>query len=158
MRTDASRLPRRESGLAAVELALLVPVLLVAMFFTAEIARALYQYNTLTKSVRDGAQYLARYGVVVGIGVLAPSPDEETIARNLVVFGSPVAGTALLPGLGTGDVTLTYEALYGAVNDTVTVSVTYAYQPLFAALPDFAQGNNVAGGTTLTASLRMRGL
>jgi Flp pilus assembly protein TadG len=149
----------RQRGLAAVELALLTPVLLLAMFFTAEIARALYQYNTLTKSVRDGAQYLARYGVIVGTGVLAPTAAEETAARNLVAYGSPVAGTALLPGLAPGDVNLAYAALYGPVNDTVTVSIDYEYQPLFAVLPAaMTQGKNIAGGFEMSASLRMRAL
>lgn len=150
----------RERGIAAVELALLVPVLLLAMFFTAELARMLYQYTTLTKAVRDSAQYLARYGVIVGTGVLAPTPAEEATARNLAVYGSPGTGsTTLLPGLATGDVTLAYQALYGPVNDTVTVTVSYDYQPLFAVLPAaFSQGNNPAGGAVLTASLRMRAL
>lgn len=159
MRRPTFGMSRRQNGIAAVELALMVPVLLLAMFLTAELARALYQFNALTRSVRDGAQYLARYGVVVGTGVLAPTAAEETIARNLVAYGSPVAGMALLPGLAPADVTLTYQALYGSVNDTVTVSVQYAYQPLFGVLPAaFTQGNNLAGGATFTASLRMRAL
>jgi len=148
-----------QRGLAAVELALLLPTLLVTMYFTAEVGRALYQYNTLTKAVRDGAQYLARYGM--SAGVLNPTDEQEARAQNLIVYGSAGAGaTALLPGLSADDVVLTYEKLYGAEsNNAVTVTVTYAYQPLYGALaPAFTQGQGLLGGVSFVASLRVRGL
>lgn len=152
-----------QRGLAAVELALLMPTMLLTMYLTAEAGRALYQYNTLTKSVRDGAQYLARYGMIVGTQVLDPTDAQETRAKNLVVYGSPVAGDAgaeLLPGLSTDNVTLSYQRLYGSGSDNaVTVTVTYTYQPLYGSLaPGFTQGQDLLGSATLVASIRMRGV
>jgi len=157
-RTEGS--PRRQHGTAAIELALLLPTVAFMMFLVAEAGRALYQYNALSKSVRDGAQYLARYGMQAGTGVLAPTDAQETTAKNLVVYGSPVEGTALLPGLEEDQVTITYQRLYGAGTDNaVTVTATYPYQPLVGVLASgFTQASNPLGGTSMVASIRMRGI
>ena len=42
---------KKENGTALVEFALVLPLLLILTFITTEFSRALYQYNTLTKSV-----------------------------------------------------------------------------------------------------------
>ena len=47
----------RQRGVAIVEFALVLPLLLLMTFVVTEYSRALYQYNTLTKSVRDAARY-----------------------------------------------------------------------------------------------------
>lgn len=150
----------RQAGTAAVELALLLPLVAFMMFLVAESGRALYQYNTLNKSVRDAAQYLARYGMHIGTGVLAPTSAQETRARNLAVYGSPVAGTTpLLPGLKASNVAITYQRLYGSgADNAVTVTATYAYQPLFGVLASgFTQGSPL-GAKQMVASIRMRGV
>jgi Flp pilus assembly protein TadG len=56
----------RQSGLAAVEFAITLPVLLLLMLGTAELGRMLSQYDTLTKSVRDGCRYVASQTSIVG--------------------------------------------------------------------------------------------
>lgn len=159
-RARTGRPRRRQLGTAAVELALLLPTVAFMMFLVAEAGRALYQYNTLCKAVRNAGQYLARHGMQVGTGVLAPSAAQEAAARNLVVYGSPVAGTALLPGLEDDHVTLAYLRLRGSSTDNaVTVTATYSYQPLFGALASgFTQGSNPLAGASMVASIRMRGL
>jgi Flp pilus assembly protein TadG len=151
---------RRQRGLAAVELALMMPVFLFVMTATAEAGRALYEYNTLTKGVRDAAQYVARYGVNVDTGVLAPTTAEEAIARNLAVYGTPATGsTPLLPGMTTGTVTLTYQAVNGsATNNQVTVVATYTYQPLFGFIPGFGLDDNFTPNTAFTATMVMSAL
>ena len=78
-----------QHGVALIEFALTLPVLLVLTFITTEFGRALYQYNTLTKAVRDAARYLS-----VQDPMIATSDPQGLItkAKNLVVFGN-VAGT-----------------------------------------------------------------
>ncbi len=70
---------------------LLVPLLMIAFGIT-EFGRAIYQYDTLVKAVRDGARYLTTV-----------SPGDETAqtaARNMVVYGNAAgSGQPLLPGL-----------------------------------------------------------
>lgn len=49
----------RQSGVAAVEFALLVGVLILMAFGTTEFGRAFYQYNTLLKSTRAAAREMS---------------------------------------------------------------------------------------------------
>ena len=49
----------KQNGVALVEFALILPLLLLLTFITTEFGRAVYQYNTITKSVRDAVRYLS---------------------------------------------------------------------------------------------------
>jgi Flp pilus assembly protein TadG len=93
---------------------------------TAEFGRALFQYNTLTKAVRDGARYISQHSLKGTTGVVdVPSSAVAVVeTKNLVVYG--ITGGAfipLLPGFTTGDVTV-IDA--GANNVTVTASYNFA--------------------------------
>lgn len=143
---------RTQRGLAAVELAIIVPVFLMLMMATAELGRAFYTYNALAKAVRDGARYLSMNGLD-NAGVVTISTDEEATARNLVVYGNPAGtGTALATGLVTDNVDV------AVAGTSITVTVTYDYVPLFAAIPTFGfTGSNLTVGS-LTASNTMRAM
>lgn len=151
--------PARSRGLAAVELALLIPMFLFLVYGTAELGTALYQYTTLTKAVRGGAQYLARASVTAG--VVAPTAAQLTTARNLVVYGQPTAsGSAILPGLSTTDVLITPQAVAPSLTPNyVTVSASYVFQSRFGGfIPALGLADDVAAPGTFTASLRVRGI
>ena len=153
---------RKNRGVAAVELALLAPIFLVVLMAVAEFGHALYQYNTLTKTVRDAAQYLARYGMAAG--VVAPTAEEETAARCLVVYGLPACpdppneALKLLPGMDpAADVTFVYQP--STTPTFVNVTATYDYVPLVGTvLPSFGTDVVLSVPATFTASIRMRGL
>ena len=49
----------KQRGVAAVELALILPLLLAICFAVTEFGRAIYTYNTLAKSTRDASRYLS---------------------------------------------------------------------------------------------------
>jgi Flp pilus assembly protein TadG len=87
----------RPRGVAAVEFALLLPVLLAMIFGTTELGRAIYTYNTLDKAVRDAARHLSQHG-----------PGDPLIiqqARCLAVYGNTgCSGSPLAPGLSTAAV------------------------------------------------------
>jgi Flp pilus assembly protein TadG len=55
------RTTKTQSGAVLVELALLLFPLLTLVFGITEFGRAVYQYNAIAKSVRDGARYLSQY-------------------------------------------------------------------------------------------------
>ena len=117
----------KQSGVALVEFALILPLLLILTFVTTEYSRALFQYNILTKSVRDAARYLSVY-----------NPGDTTkfpIAKNLVVYGNPSGtGVPLAIGLTTSLVPNPVWQTAGTapVINTVTIRVTgYVFQPLF---------------------------
>ena len=116
---------RFQSGVAIVEFALILPVLLIMAFIVTEFGRALMHYNTLTKSVREGARYLTTQ--LPGAGT--------TAARNLVVYGNTAGtGDPLVPGLSLANVPAPTWQLAGAVPEINTVSMRiqgFAFQPMF---------------------------
>lgn len=120
--------PVRQAGVAIVEFALVLPLLLVLTFVVTEYSRAMYQYNTLTKSVRDAARYLSTYN----------PGSQVTQARNLVIYGNPAGtGTPLALGLTSTNVPNPTWQLAGAspVINTVTVRVSnYTFTPIFASV------------------------
>lgn len=90
MRTTSKQL-----GVAAIEMALLLPLLLLLSFGVTELGRAMYQYNTLAKAVRDGARHLSQY---------APGDvGRANEARSLVVCGATTCENRppLVPGMST---------------------------------------------------------
>ena len=82
MNTQPHRLPKtsRPRGVAAVEFALLLTPLILLVFGTTELGRAIYSYDTLDKTVRDAARHLSQHG-----------PGDATAAaeaRCLAAYGS----------------------------------------------------------------------
>ena len=90
----------RQRGSAAVEFAILLLPLLLLSFGVVEYGRAIYNYNTLVKSVRASARLLS-----------TQSPDNEgytglvSDARCLAVHGNvDCLGPVLAPNLSTAQV------------------------------------------------------
>jgi Flp pilus assembly protein TadG len=112
-----------QRGTAIVEFALLIPMLLLLTFIVIELGRALMEYNTVAKSVRDAARYLS---------IQLPG-TKFTEARNLVVYGNTAGtGSRLLTGLNTSLVPdPTWQpAGVDPVITTVTVQVSgYTFTP-----------------------------
>ena len=144
---------RPQRGLAVVEMAIVAPLFLMLMLGVGELGRACYHYNTLTKAVRDGVRYLSA-NALNAAGLYDPQAADITIAQNLIVYGTPTAGsTPLLPGLSTGDVAVASVTAAGGTH--VVVTVTYGYVPLLAVIPTFGQGTVNGAVGTMTASLAM---
>jgi Flp pilus assembly protein TadG len=145
----------RQRGVATIEFAICVPVLLLLMLATAEVGRMLIQYNTLSKAVRDGARYTARDAANGSTGTVLITNAVRTSTQNLVVTGT-MAGTGapLLPGLTVANVTVT-----NAGAGFIAVSATYTYQPMLgAALPTFGPRGAITTSIPLTATVVMRAL
>ncbi|NPC55468.1 TadE/TadG family type IV pilus assembly protein [Caenimonas soli] len=115
-------------GVALVEFALMLPMLLLLTVITTEFGRAIYQYNTLAKSVRDASRYLS----------MQTPGTQMTQARNLVVHGN-LAGTGpvLVDGLNGSNVPNPTWQTAGAdpIITTVTVQVSgYTFRPMFSSV------------------------
>jgi Flp pilus assembly protein TadG len=147
----------RQRGLAAMEFAIALPLLILLALAVTELGRGLYQYNTLTKAVRQGVRHLSD----VAIGTVGHIDISGHIAdtQNLVVYGDVDGGTTpVLPGFSTANVTV------GTVNVTlpgggitpnhVQVSASYTFTPLFPALSNLGY----AMVPTMTASVVERAL
>lgn len=140
--------PHAQRGTATIEFAILVVPLLLLLFGVTEYSRAIYQYNTLVKSVRDATRYLS--AVAPGSGY--------AVARCLAVYGTTnCTGRALAPGLTTSMVSIcdattcigthaSQTTGSGTVN-LVTVTISgYQFHSLF----NFPLGNVTVGAPNIT--------
>jgi TadE-like protein len=112
-----------ERGVQLLELAIVLPIMLVLFGAVAEFGRYFYEYTTVAKAARVGARYLASKSVESGI-------NYQGNAKNLVVYGN-IGGTGspVLPGLTTANVDVQYVGGTTGVPDMVKVSIiNYKHQ------------------------------
>lgn len=133
---------RAQHGLALVEFALTVTMLLTIVFGITEFGRAIYQYDTLAKSARDAVRLLT---------TRAPGDAAAIAAAACVaVYGKPTCtdgSLPLAPGLTTAMVSVcdavscpdTHQAVGAApVMNLVTVTIGGANNPYhFSSLVEF---------------------
>jgi Flp pilus assembly protein TadG len=131
-------LKTRQRGVALVELALIIPLLLLLSFITTEFGRAMFEYNAVTKSTRDAVRYLS----------FQTPGTHITEARNLMVYGN-LAGTGapLARGLSLTNVPAASCCIWqttgsNPVLTTVTVRVSnYTFHSLFSSVFGVSFGN-----------------
>ncbi len=95
----------RQKGVALVEFAIVVPLLLLLVVGVSEFSYAYYHLNMLNKSVQDGARYFsdpqqARNGDIYGPIDVSTVTNSANItkAQNLVIYGNILgSGNALMP-------------------------------------------------------------
>lgn len=151
---NLTRYKKTQSGLAVVELVIVLLMLIPMMVATVEFGRYLHQYNTLTKAVRDGARYAGDNVIVRCVGTVSVCSAIEGETQNLVAYGNTVQanGTEILTGILAGDVTVTAINVPGFTNPShISVSADYDFSPLFSFIPDTL-------GITMTASTVQRAL
>jgi Flp pilus assembly protein TadG len=141
----------RQNGVALVEFAFTLPLLLLLTLITTEFGRAMYQYNTIVKGLRDAVRYLS---------VQTPN-TKITEAKNLVVFGNTAGtGSALVPGLTVAVVASPTWQITGSnpLMNTVTITVTgYKFRPLLSSVFGVSLGADGNGDITfgdISASMR----
>src|SRR5258705_10979826 len=99
-------LARNEQGIQLIELAIVLPILLILFAATAEFGRYFYEYTTLAKAARIGTRYLVTAKV---------DCFEANQAKKLVVFGNTDGtGSPLIDRLTVDNVIVTPNA---SVND-----------------------------------------
>jgi Flp pilus assembly protein TadG len=144
---------RTQHGVALVELALIIPMLLLLTLVTTEFGRAMYEYNAVVKSTRDAVRYLS---------VQTPN-THVTEARNLIVYGNTAGtGTPLARGLSLSNVPAgsccTWQSAgAGPIITTVTVRVSsYAFHSMFRSVFGvvFADANGNIVFSDITATMR----
>lgn len=142
----------REQGVAIIEFTITLPLLLLLLFAGAEVGRLLYQYNTLTKSVEDGARYLAgRVRMANSNGSL---PGVKADAVNLVQSGTTIDGQ---PSLLPGTITVLPPTTTAPAPNQIVVTASYTYDPMIfpSSIPGFGLWNDILLARTLTASVEM---
>ena len=100
-----------ERGATLVEFSIAASFFFVALFGVLEIARMLWTYNAVADGVRQGARYASL------------NAANATNVQNVVVYGTPTAGTSpIVYGLTTAQVNVVYTN-FGVNQGTVAVSV-----------------------------------
>ncbi|NHZ88260.1 pilus assembly protein [Massilia sp. CCM 8733] len=116
----------RQQGVALVEFAFVLPLLLIVSLLCAELGRAVYRYNSTAKTVRDAVRYLS---------VQTPGTHAAE-ARNLILYGNVAGSGALLdPALTAANVPAPTWQTAGSdpLMNTVTIRVSgYQFRPMVA--------------------------
>ena len=138
-----------QRGQSLLEFAVVLPLLLLLGLGVVEFSRAYFQYNTLSKAVREGARYMSDH---------AYDPIEIAKAQNITVYGNREGtGSPCLPGLAVGNISITPrnpDTAEGASRTNpprwVRVGVTgYTFQPMFPGIVPISS-------FTFTPSVEMR--
>ena len=138
-----------QRGLAAVEFAIVLPVMLFLMLATAEFGRVFYHYNTLTKAVQAGARYASRPLLKTSELTNIDAAFVQRI-QNFVVYGNEDGvGKAVLDDLTATSVNVAVSS--SVIDKTITIEATYNYS--FVVLSDFSLLGYSLPTLTLRASV-----
>ena len=121
IQSHIKRFKRCENGVAAVEFALILPVLMLILFGILNYGILLYDQAVITNAAREGARWgainttttISCSGTAIGTADPCQIANSYT-ASNLISFGSSVTSTTTASGSGTS----------GSI---VTVTVTYPF-------------------------------
>ncbi len=136
---------RCQKGVAAIEFAIVLPVLMIIVFGIIEFGLLMYDKQVITNASREGARIGISDAVVSDADIEAVV--DNYIANNLITFGSTPTSpvTTIVPG---GDRT----GMGMEFGDDLAVTVTYNYD--FLILPGFVAG--LAGVQTLATTTVMK--
>jgi Flp pilus assembly protein TadG len=109
-----------EAGAAAVEFALVLPIILLILFGTIEFGRAWNVRQTLTDAAREGARVAA-----VNNGLVTPAATLSDSVKKVVTGSAQRAGLDLLR------LTIDTVGVGQAAGTPVRINVAYGYKPLF---------------------------
>ncbi|HZH89506.1 MAG TPA: TadE/TadG family type IV pilus assembly protein [Pyrinomonadaceae bacterium] len=138
---------RDERGTQLVELAIVMPILLLLLGATAEFGRFFHTYTTLLKGTRAAARYI----------VSQPPGEGTAAARNLVVYGNTTgAGAPIAAGLTTANIKITSKASGSGATQTVEIQ-NFTYVPLFD-LGKLTRSSKLSLGVNVGAKSTMRQL
>lgn len=103
-----------ENGVAMVEFAVILPLMLLIFMGVAELGRALLFHHRLTVAVESGARYAARATNSIDVDdcatISAVWLGVEDSTKQMVTFGSLGGGDQpIVPGMDESDVTVSVE-------------------------------------------------
>lgn len=136
------RHPSRILGIAAVEMAIVLPLVLLLLTPVAELGRAFIQYSRLSHRVQAGARFVADNAYQGSTGVPALTPIVRQQAINMVLYGKTVTSgqdPLAVPGFSAQDLFIDVSP-----SGLVTLSANYTYRPMISGLmPAFGLGDDL---------------
>jgi Flp pilus assembly protein TadG len=171
-----SSLPDGASGSVMVEFAGALILLLLLVFGISEIGRAIYQLNTLTKSVEAGARYMSRATGIVNFDPDAGAAEEQCQvnnakwdtasehASNIILYGTEAVGSMTrLPDMEVTSISVSPHLDSGLSNGgacVIKVSARAQFLSIFAskkpAPPLYGQDSGDSDGLVLAADAEER--
>jgi len=138
-----------ERGVQLVEVALVIPVMLLLFGAVAEFGRYFYEYTTAAKAARVGVRFLASKSAT-------SSTNYELQAKNLVVYGN-IAGTGspVLPGMTIANVDVQYTGAT-SVPETITVNIVGYQHQSIVNLGALLKNNALSTNVDVKPSVTMR--
>ena len=151
-----------QKGVALIEFAIIVPLLLLLVIGVSEFGFAFYHLNILNKSVQDGTRYfsdplIARKEVLDNpIDISSTNQDNIDAARNLIMYGNVNGdGSALLPpNDGSGYSSLPTFSI--PIADHIQITATYNHSFILGDLLGNLTGGLILSSYSFTASSVMR--
>ncbi len=144
---------RHNSGAAAAEMALVMPLLLIIMFGSVELGNYFLNEHSLVKAVRDGARFAARQSFLTYTGCSgAPGGSVVADTRNVVTSGYLGGGTVLTPNISPTDVDLTISCTANAGGQ----EMLGIYRSRFGTTCLGSSANGCAQMVTVTANVDYR--
>jgi Flp pilus assembly protein TadG len=119
---QTTRQRRAERGTQMVELAIVLPILLVLFAVAGEMGRLYFMNTTLAKSTRLAARYLTTVPLNTNANILL----YYTNAKNLAVYGKVAPGIndkPIVPGMTANNVLITTEGGISIIPQFVTVKI-----------------------------------
>lgn len=132
---------RRDAGLAVVETAIVLPILILLMLSAGEFGRAFIQYSRLSHRVQSAARFVADNALQGSTGVAVLTDSVKAQAKNLILYGTLLPGTTpAVPGLTPTDIEIIVTT-----SGLISVSINYDYQPVIGdVLPVFGFGDGIS--------------
>ncbi|HEY7865156.1 MAG TPA: TadE/TadG family type IV pilus assembly protein [Psychromonas sp.] len=147
------KLKHNQKGLAAIELTLLLPFLLFSLFVVTEFARVLYQYNALTKVVRNASRYIIANPEFNSTNGNIVTNATTLAAKSLLIYGDLAGTQEILPNLSATTFSVS------VADEFITVTASYPWQPIFtSSLPKFASSGSYDLSFPLVTRYTMRAL
>lgn len=159
MHSHAFKHGQAQRGVAMVEFAIALPLLLLLLLAIGEFGRMLYQYNSLLQASRDAGRFVAGQAWNATLGVVELSSDLQTQTKNVAVYGmaaNPSGYPPVVPGLTSADVQVSTVGV-----EHVQVSISYTFCPVIGSgncagsIPGFF-GSAIALNIPLVATTVMR--
>jgi Flp pilus assembly protein TadG len=161
-RADAKQSRHGERGSVAVEIAIILPVLLVVIFGIIDFGHAYYMKHLMSDASREGARYATRYCTVGTARILpmALNPSVPDFILNTSVENSGKGGWGLkdlLPADANPQVTpggpgatWTSATTVAGKDLIVTVTATKTWFVLGTLIPGFGSSKLLSVTTTMT--------
>ena len=146
------RIRRENSGAAAAEMALVLPLLVTVLFGSFEIGHFFYSAHIANKGVRDGARFAARQNfTLLGCGPSVADATTDTRIKNVTRTGEPqpIVDQPRISGWDNGEVTVTM---------TCTTTGTFATAGIYTNLVGGARKVEVSAAVPYPSLFRYIGI